>query len=408
MRILVVSHAAATFEESKGGADVLALRHAAFLSEEFADVGYVGISHPTDTKDVGYFPVRDTDLLDYDRLGPRGASFGYLLNHFVRAAKAALKANDECGRFHPDVIITHTSTATIILKTFHPRKPLIYQIHDGLFVHRTVKGRAERAVRFLMNDLLERAAVRRANHVLCVSSSIHVQLLRAGTPADKLSVVPFLPASIDARSATARDSSTSILPSVSPFVLSVGQQSGRKRFDLLIEAMPFVKTPLHLVLVGDGPLWRHYAELVNRLGLTSRVHLLRKVSDAELADFYAHAAAFFLISENEGFPITLGEAVSYGCRSVLICPNIESTTEYPAELAQLVRRVPPAPEIAELMDSAYRASQVQPVVGQTPRTDSPRSEVAENPRQSLKSLYNDVFRRILPPADFSGFSSPRN
>jgi glycosyltransferase involved in cell wall biosynthesis len=406
VKILVVSHAAATFEVSKGGADLLALRHASFLSKEFGEVAYVGVHHPSDPTDVSYLPVRDTDFLSYDHFGPSGASFGFLFNHFVRAIKAAMVASRECRRYRPDLIIAHTSIATVLLKTLHPRTPLVYHIHDGLFVHRTVRGRSKRVVRFLMNNLLELAAVRRADHVLCVSSSIYSQLRGAGVPTDKLTVMPFLPGRLDSGGTAPSDvSSLSAVRSLSPFILTVGQQTGRKRFDLLIEAMPFVQSPLHLVVVGDGPLGRYYADMVDRMKLTDRVHLLRQVSDVQLAQFYSNACAFFLASENEGFPITLGEAVSYGCRSILICPNIESASEYPTQLARIVREVPPPRGIAHLMDEAYRASATGLMDGGLPPSRSPIPPESPEGARVVRSNYDRVFHRLLGPRDAVGVST---
>jgi glycosyltransferase involved in cell wall biosynthesis len=409
VKTLVVSHAAATFTESKGGADVLALRHARFLQRAFGPVGYVGILNPGEIDGLTYFAVRDTDLLSYDRMGPRMAAIGYLLNHFFRAAKAAFVAHRNCRDFAPDLVITHTSTATVILKTLRPRTPLAYQIHDGLFAHRTVKGAMERLVRFLMNDLLEMAAVRRAQQILCVSSSIELQLRNAGVPAEKLSVLPFVhgDSSLDeVKRSVVQPSPPPKLPTTEPFILSVGQQSGRKRFDLLIEAMPLVKSPVHLVLAGDGPLHAHYRALVTRLGLADRVHLEQRVSDATLANLYAHATCYMLVSENEGFPMTFAEAIAYGCPSLLMCPNIESTAEYPGGLARLIRQIPAPSAIAELMDEAFASA--LPTAGERAAETVRRAPVegAEDVSVELKSIYIRIFARLSISDDSGRALSP--
>lgn len=395
----MVSHAAATFAQSKGGADVIALRNARFLQEAFGSVGYVGILTPEEVGDLTYFPVPDTDVLSYDRMGPQMAGYGYLLNHFVRAIKAAFVAHRNFRYFEPDLFIVHTSTAAVILKTLHPRTPLMYQIHDGLFAHRSVQGRSKRLVRFLMNDLLEMAAVKRAEHILCVSTSIQWQLRDAGVPEEKLSVVPFVPNLPMTGGATPSVEHDSVSPSSlsgKSFILSVGQQTGRKRFDLLIEAMPLVKTPLHLVLAGDGPLHAHYRELVGRLGLSDRVHLEKRVSDRALADLYTQAVAYMLVSENEGFPVTFAEAVAFGCPSILMCPNIMSANEYTGRDAQLIRRIPEASVIAQMMDDAYRARANSAAEGSAAGSLSDRTQGKFSPA-GLKSFYDQILRRVLTP-----------
>ncbi len=394
-RILVVSRAAARFEHSKGGADVLAIRHAVFLSREFGEVAYAGVHRISDPEGITYLPVPDTDLVAYERRGSTGASFGFLLNHLVRAAKAAFVAHRSYRTFRPDVVIAHTSVAILILKTLDPRRSLVYHIHDGLFVHRTLQQRTARVVRFLTNDLLERLAVRQAEQVLCVSQSICLQLREAGIPEQKLSVVPLIRSRLDCRSEGSRDGPSPLprLPA-GPFILSVGQQTGRKRFDLLIEAMPFTRSAGHLVIVGDGPLHRHYEALVDRLGLEDRVHLLQDVSDTELLALYDRASAFLLVSENEGFPVTVGEAIAHGCPVVLLCPNIETTGEYPIGLVRLLKEVPPPREMAHLVDHAVsshpeRSSGEVRATASTPRTHEEPEDFTQ-----IRAVYASVFQRL--------------
>lgn len=397
MRILVVSHAAATYAQSKGGADVLAVRHAHLLAREFGEVGFVGILDARDSEGLTYFPVSDADLVAYERFGARVAAFGYLLNHFVRAVKAALVARRVSPTFRPDVIITHTSTATVLLHALRPRTPLVYHIHDGLFVHRTVTGRAERLLRLFMNDILELAAVRRARHVLCVSSSITHQLTSAGVNPGKLSTLPFL-LGVPPVEVPAPDGSPvappPIVPPGQPFILTVGQQSGRKRFDLLIQAMPHVVSPLRLVVVGDGPLNRHYRDMVRALGLADKVDIEQHVSDSQLVELYRHATGFMLVSENEGFPVTLAEAVSYGCPSILMCPNIESTAEYQGDLTHLVRAMPAPTEIARLMDEAYSDRERHSTRKAAPPLGA-GSSTNDGTAKGLRNIYERVFASVL-------------
>jgi glycosyltransferase involved in cell wall biosynthesis len=395
-RILVVSHAAATFGESKGGADVMALRHATLLSKEFGEVGYVGILHSASPDGITYFAVPDTDFLSYDKLGHKGAPFGYLINHLIRALKAALVANRKYDRYRPNLVVAHTSLAILLLKTLHPRTPVVYQIHDGLFVHRTIKGRVEGVIRFLMNDVLERIAVELADHVLCVSSSIYEQLRNAGVGADKLSILPYVPPSaVPSVERATEHSHLDLTQSFSPYILSVGQQSGRKRFDLLIEAMKSADASLHLVLVGEGPLHGRYRDAVERLGLAGRVHLLRGITDTEIESFYSHACAFFLVSENEGLPVAFCEAMSFGCPSTLICPNIESAIEYSSDLAHVVKGLPQPQEIARLMNVAYQEA-LDRLAGLT--TQSTQAVQGTCSNDTVRSVYAEVLRKILDPA----------
>lgn len=98
------------------------------------------------------------------------------------------------------------------------------------------------------------------------------------------------------------------------YVLFVGTAEPRKGLDILINAMrdPAV-ADLDLVVVGAtgwGEVDLH--ALTASAGLTDRVHLLGRVSDAELAAVQAGAAVLAMPSRAEGFGIPVIEAMSLG------------------------------------------------------------------------------------------------
>jgi glycosyltransferase involved in cell wall biosynthesis len=86
-----------------------------------------------------------------------------------------------------------------------------------------------------------------------------------------------------------------------------------KRLDLLIDAFTAVRHchEARLLLVGEGPQRAHATEQIRRLGLSADAEAVGWVEDP--LQFAAHAWAFVLPSDEEGFAQVLTEAMSVGC-----------------------------------------------------------------------------------------------
>ena len=124
-RVMVVSRCTNSYGPSKGGADVLAQRHAVLLAQD-ADVVYVG-ARPILGEHVQFLPVRTRDPLP-----SAGGSVAYLANegfHVVQGATAAIQGERQ---YPVDLIVSNSSISTILLKLFghrpvgtlHSRQPL--------------------------------------------------------------------------------------------------------------------------------------------------------------------------------------------------------------------------------------------------------------------------------------------
>lgn len=112
-------------------------------------------------------------------------------------------------------------------------------------------------------------------------------------------------------------------PAAQPFILTVGAVKPRKGADITLEAFGLLKdvfSTLQLVIVGDTSntgfveKLKQYAEV---LGVSSDVHILGKVSDAQLLKLYNTCTAFVLAARDsdgqfEGFPMVFYEANACG------------------------------------------------------------------------------------------------
>ena len=319
-RVMVVSRCTSSFGPSRGGADVIAQRHAVLIAQD-ADVVYVGTSGLRDEH------IQNVQIATRDLVTDSPRSAGYLANealHVVHGTLAALQAERQ---FPVDLIVSNSSISTVLLKLFS-RRPVVHYIHDGLYSRDTAPARlsARQFGSFVLNRLIEKLAIRMADKVICASHTIATQAVSAGAPESKLTVMYPLLRRLE-RKIPSSDRPLEKLPmpiqQLRPYLLSVGQQTGRKRFDCLIDALRFLPEPLNLVIVGDGPLHDSYRAQVASRDLSDRVVFLRAVDDALLDTLYHGCAAFVLASENEGFPISVAEALTRGRPCILACPSSE-------------------------------------------------------------------------------------
>lgn len=103
------------------------------------------------------------------------------------------------------------------------------------------------------------------------------------------------------------------------YVLYVGTRNTYKNWVFFVDAIAPVLADdpaLHAICIGGGAFDATETALLERLGLTGRVHQ-RSVRDSELAPSYAHARAFVFPSLYEGFGIPILEAFACGCPTLL-------------------------------------------------------------------------------------------
>ena len=159
----------------------------------------------------------------------------------------------------------------------------------------------------------KRAAVERADHVICISENTRRDLLSLwGIAAEKTSVVylgmdDFSPAFSSQPYVTSRGK---------PFLLYVANRSGYKNFTGLLQAYAMsgrIKNDFDLVVFGGGPFSRSEREVITGLGIDDASLIQLSGSDDLLASVYAGASAFVYPSFYEGFGLSPLEAMGQGC-----------------------------------------------------------------------------------------------
>ena len=168
--------------------------------------------------------------------------------------------------------------------------------------------------------------LRRADAVICTSANYAAASPVLAPYADRIHTVPLGVPDPSQSSASCR------LPVAiqrwlrgRQMVLSVGRLVPYKGFDVLINAAAHLPGDAAVVIVGDGPCRVPLQQLIESLGLSSKVMLAGHVDAEGLAALFSHATVFALASnlKSEAFGVVLVEALAHAL-PVVAC-NIEGS-----------------------------------------------------------------------------------
>ena len=173
------------------------------------------------------------------------------------------------------------------------------------------------------------AVLQATDAVLCVSRHLREKVLDLGISANKVHVwrqgvdtALFHPGDrADARRRLG-------LPATRAVALWVGRMVPVKGLDVLLEATAILRgrgVPIHVHLVGDGPLREGLEARVQALGLEDRMSFAGALTHEHLPDWYRAADLFVLPSRSEGLPNVLRE--SKACGTPFVATDVGGVAE---------------------------------------------------------------------------------
>lgn len=209
-------------------------------------------------------------------------------------------------KMRPDVVHIHNIGPALFSFMFKWFKiPVVLTYHSANYEHKKW-GRFAKAVL----KLSEKIALKNADKIIFVNK---YQMRKYNKLIQCKSV--YIPNGINHMVYT---SDTSFLSKINvekgKYILSVGRITPEKGFDTLIKG--FYEMPEHkdykLVIAGGVEFESGYMESLKALCKDDRVIFTGAVYGENLAQLYTNASLFVLASNNEGFPLVLLEAMSYG------------------------------------------------------------------------------------------------
>lgn len=214
----------------------------------------------------------------------------------------------------------------IVHETYYADRPAFHnQVPRVLTVYDMIHERCPDS--FARGDPLpglKGLAVRRADHIFCISENTRRDLLDIHrVPEDRVTVTYLGYDALRLSGLTATD-----LIGAGPYLLYVGGRHGYKNFEGLVRAFaasPWLRDSFRIVCFGAAAFSREERGLMTDLGLSGEQVIHLGGGDDCLGALYQGAAAFVYPSLYEGFGIPPLEAMSLDCP--VVCSRTSSIPE---------------------------------------------------------------------------------
>lgn len=174
-------------------------------------------------------------------------------------------------------------------------------------------------------------AVKRADHVICISENTRRDLIELLNVAEEKTSVVYHGCSLLCPIDSIKPANQQ-----KPFILYVSDRNGYKNFDLLLRAFAsskLLRNEFSIICFGGGKASSRETNLAAALDLPADSVTYMGGNDSVLAGLYAAAKAFVYPSLYEGFGIPPLEAMAFGCP--VVCANTSSIPEVVGDAANL-------------------------------------------------------------------------
>lgn len=240
----------------------------------------------------------------------------------IRALSSAL-FQPTMGKLRPDVI---HETYYSEKPSYCGKTPRVLTVYD--MIHERCPDS------FARGDQLARlkgCAVRRADHIFCISENTRRDLLDIHhIPEDRVTVTYLASNALTLSGLTAAE-----LVGSTPFILHVGGRHGYKNFLGLARAYAastWLKNNFRIVCFGGGAMSSEERHVLAEIGLSEAQVIHLSGGDDRLAALYRGASVFVYPSMYEGFGIPPLEAMSLDCP--VVCSGTSSIPEVVGEAGE--------------------------------------------------------------------------
>jgi glycosyltransferase involved in cell wall biosynthesis len=188
----------------------------------------------------------------------------------------------------PSYLVRHSDKRVWLVHQFRQAYEL-----DGTALGQFDESAEQRALRRKVQNL-DRVALGEASRLFAISANVAGRV--ESSTGLKAEVLPHPPQALEYRCDDYGD-----------FVLSVNRLDRAKRIDLLLEAVARDGS-LEVVIAGDGPDRERLERLAQDRGLDGRARFTGRITEAELADLYAHCLAVYYAPVDEDYGMVPLEA----------------------------------------------------------------------------------------------------
>jgi len=206
-------------------------------------------------------------------------------------------------------------------------------------------------------------------------------LQRVGVRANRVTLVPNI---VDVPTAV-RDTT-----GVQPVIGAVGRLVEMKRFDILLDTLPAVRSAVpgaRIVLVGDGPARQGLENLARREGMAGAVQFTGEVDDA--GAYLSTFACLVIASTHEGLPNAALEALARGVPVVTVAAG-----DLPRIVTEGVTGVVARDASPQAMSDAIIRALTSSTLRASAASEGPRlmreRHAPELARQALLTLYSHL------------------
>lgn len=221
---------------------------------------------------------------------------------YYSSPKAVMKLVE---RLKPDIIHIHgTYPPYSIIPLLANNYPIVITLHGIVSVESKFSIKSKLMLRNRIYALLEKKAINQASRLIAVSPSISEYCLKMGVDPSKVDLIPNGIA-LDEYEFENKNQNF-------PSLLYIGRLIKIKGIDILIRALPIIKTSyptIKLYIAGTGGQSNKIKSLVKKMDLTENVVFLGNVFGIEKKSLISSVDVLILPSRYDACPIVLLEAM---------------------------------------------------------------------------------------------------